>query len=147
MRKIYFFHFKRSCTRSSFMKQAPSSGMSRGNSNSTQSYSGGVMQQQQKSGGFLSNVMGTVASGMASGVGFGVAQRAVDSLLGPRQVEVSHGNNNAQLNQAAALNSERNNEMKCRTFKDELNQCLMRHSDISMCQNYADSLKSCQQSM
>ncbi|SBT49687.1 conserved Plasmodium protein, unknown function [Plasmodium ovale wallikeri] len=122
--------------------------MSRGSNSSAQNYAGGsVMQPQQKSGGFLSNMMGTVASGMASGVGFGIAQRAVDSIIGPRHVEVTHSNNNSQLNQTAAMNSERGNEYKCQSLKDELNQCMMRHSDISLCQNYADSLKSCQQSM
>ncbi|SBS98502.1 conserved Plasmodium protein, unknown function [Plasmodium ovale curtisi] len=122
--------------------------MSRGSSRSAQNYTGGsVMQPQQKSGGFLSNMMGTVASGMASGVGFGIAQRAVDSIIGPRHVEVTHSNNNSQLNQTAAMNNERGNEYKCQALKDELNQCMMRHSDISLCQNYADSLKSCQQSM
>lgn len=121
--------------------------MSRGNSTSAQSYSGGALQPQQKSGGFLSNMMGTVASGMASGVGFGVAQRAVDAVMGPRHVEVSHQNNNAHMNQAAAASSERSSDYRCKPLRDELNQCLTRHSDISLCQNYADSLKSCQQSM
>ncbi|SBT82680.1 conserved Plasmodium protein, unknown function [Plasmodium ovale] len=135
-------------TRSSFLKKSSSNGMSRGSNSSAQNYAGGsVMQPQQKSGGFLSNMMGTVASGMASGVGFGIAQRAVDSIIGPRHVEVTHSNNNSQLNQTAAMNSERGNEYKCQSLKDELNQCMMRHSDISLCQNYADSLKSCQQSM
>ncbi|EUD66061.1 hypothetical protein C922_03531 [Plasmodium inui San Antonio 1] len=134
-------------TRSSFLKQNPSSGMSRGNSTSAQSYSGGALQPQQKSGGFISNMMGTVASGMASGVGFGVAQRAVDAILGPRHVEVSHQNNNAHMNQAAAVSSERSSDYRCKPLQEELNQCLTRHSDISLCQNYADSLKSCQQSM
>ncbi|GAW83724.1 CHCH domain containing protein [Plasmodium gonderi] len=134
-------------SRSSFLKPNSSSGVSRGNATSAQSYSGGAMQPQQKSGGLVSNMMGTVASGMASGVGFGIAQRAVDAILGPRHVEVSHQNNNTQMNQAAAMNTERNSDYKCKSFKDELNQCLTRHADISLCQNYADSLKSCQQSM
>ncbi|CXJ25456.1 conserved Plasmodium protein, unknown function [Plasmodium berghei] len=134
-------------TRSSFLKSS-SNGLGKGNNTNAQNYSGGnVMQPQQKSGGFISNMMGTVASGMASGVGFGVAQRAVDSILGPRHVEVLHPNNNSQLNQAGAMNMERNNDLKCKTFRDELNQCMMSHSDISLCQNYANSLKACQQSM
>ncbi|CRH02776.1 conserved Plasmodium protein, unknown function [Plasmodium relictum] len=134
-------------TRSSFVKRSGSNDMHRGSNTSAQNYSGNLMQQQNSGkSGFLSNMMGTVASGMASGVGFGVAQRAVDSILGPRHVEVSHTNNNAQMNQAAAMNSERNMH-KCQPYMDELNQCLMRHSDVSLCQNYADSLKSCQQSM
>ncbi|SCM25544.1 conserved Plasmodium protein, unknown function [Plasmodium chabaudi adami] len=135
-------------TRSSFLKPSSSNGLGRGNNTSAQHYAGGnIMQPQQKSGGFISNMMGTVANGMASGVGFGIAQRAVDSILGPRHIEVSHPNNNAQLNQVGAMNMERNNDFKCKTFRDELNQCMMSHSDISLCQNYADSLKSCQQSM
>ncbi|CRG96986.1 conserved Plasmodium protein, unknown function [Plasmodium gallinaceum] len=135
-------------TRSSFVKRSGSNDMNRRNNTSAQNYSGNLMQQQNSGkSGFLSNMMGTVASGMASGVGFGVAQRAVDSILGPRHVEVSHTNNNSQMNQSAAISSERNNLYKCQPYMDELNQCLMRHSDVSLCQNYADSLKSCQQSM
>lgn len=111
-------------TRSSFLKSS-SNGLGKGNNTNAQNYSGGnVMQPQQKSGGFISNMMGTVASGMASGVGFGVAQRAVDSILGPRHVEVLHPNNNSQLNQAGAMNMERNNDLKCKTFRDELNQVM-----------------------
>lgn len=142
--------------RNSNVRRSGQSSMSQPNSSSAQNYSrNGALQSQQSSGksGFLSNMMGTVASGMASGVGFGVAQRAVDSILGPRHVEVSHSNNdvqnynnnNNQMNRAAAVSSESNKN--CQPFLDELNHCLMRHSDVSLCQNYADSLKSCQQSM
>ncbi|VWU48149.1 conserved protein, unknown function [Hepatocystis sp. ex Piliocolobus tephrosceles] len=135
-------------SRSSALKPMSSSGMSRGNNSSSLNRAGGnMMQPSQKSGGFLSNMMGTVASGMASGVGFGVAQRAVDAVMGPRHVEVSHQNNNEQLNQNGAMSTERNNDFKCQSIKNELSQCLMNHSDISLCQNYADSLKSCQQYM
>lgn len=38
----------------------------------------------------MSGLMGSMASGMATGVGMSVANRAVDSLLGPRQTEVVH---------------------------------------------------------
>jgi hypothetical protein len=48
-----------------------------------------MQQQQQQSGGggMLSGLMGTVVSGMAFGTGSAVAHRAVDAVMGPRQVE------------------------------------------------------------
>jgi hypothetical protein len=38
----------------------------------------------------LSGIMGSVVTGMAMGTGSAVANRAVDSLMGPRQMEIVH---------------------------------------------------------
>ncbi len=38
----------------------------------------------------LSGIMGSVVTGMAMGTGSAIANRAVDSMLGPRQMEVVH---------------------------------------------------------
>ena len=38
----------------------------------------------------LSGIMGSVVSGMAMGTGSAIAHRAVDSVMGPRQMEVVH---------------------------------------------------------
>merc|ERR1719191_2286985 len=38
----------------------------------------------------MSGLMGSMASGMATGVGMSMANRAVDAVMGPRQTEVVH---------------------------------------------------------
>merc|ERR1719231_2178131 len=38
----------------------------------------------------MSGLMGSMMSGMATGVGMSVANRAVDAVMGPRQTEVVH---------------------------------------------------------
>ncbi|KAL8275366.1 hypothetical protein Esti_000688 [Eimeria stiedai] len=100
-------------------------------------------------GGFVSNMVGNVASGMASGVGFGVAQRAVDAVMGPRSMEVVHTNGpvtaaSAQTMQQAAPGFQQN---PCTAHQEELSQCMARHTDITLCQNYLDNLKACQMEM
>lgn len=111
------------------------------------------VQQSQPSGGFLSNMMGTVASGVASGVGFGVAQRAVDAVFGPRQTEIVHSTIPAAVPQAVVQPSYVTPHMQqqqsfgsnpCQMYLDDLNNCMARHTDMNLCQNYFDSLKSCQ---
>lgn len=97
-------------------------------------------------GGFVSNMMGNVASGMASGVGFGVAQRAVDAVMGPRSVEVVHSNAPVTAAQAPAMQQPAL-QKSCASYQEELNQCMARHTDITLCQNYLDNLKACQMQM
>ena len=43
-------------------------------------------------GGLMSGIMGGVVQGMAFGTGSAVANRAVDAIMGPRQVEHVHSN-------------------------------------------------------
>merc|ERR1719408_736870 len=38
----------------------------------------------------MSGLMGSMASGMATGVGMSMANRAVDAVMGPRQTELVH---------------------------------------------------------
>ena len=38
----------------------------------------------------MSGLMGSLATGMATGTGMAVANRAVDAVMGPRQTEVVH---------------------------------------------------------
>mmetsp|Transcript_52045 Transcript_52045/g.82757 ORF Transcript_52045/g.82757 Transcript_52045/m.82757 type:complete len:142 (+) Transcript_52045:85-510(+) len=87
-------------------------------------------------GGMLSGLMGSMASGMATGVGMSVANRAVDAVMGPRQTEVVHRHEGAPPAPAVG---------PCQMQQDQLNQC-MKGGDASACQFYLDSLKACQQS-
>merc|ERR1719229_1704386 len=46
-------------------------------------------------------MMGSMMSGMATGVGMSVASRAMDSVMGPRQTEVVHRHEGAPSPAAA----------------------------------------------
>mmetsp|Transcript_6276 Transcript_6276/g.12613 ORF Transcript_6276/g.12613 Transcript_6276/m.12613 type:complete len:88 (-) Transcript_6276:188-451(-) len=84
----------------------------------------------------MSGLMGSMASGMATGVGMSVANRAVDAVMGPRQTEVVHRHEGAAPAPAASA---------CQVQQDQLTQCMKTASEGSQCQFYLDALKSCQQ--
>jgi len=84
----------------------------------------------------MSGNMGTVVQGMAFGTGSAVANRAVDSVMGPRQVE----HVNAAAPQAAAPQQ----PMMCMNEQKEFQECLKNTSgDIAPCQYYMDMLTQC----
>merc|ERR1719440_2684684 len=70
-----------------------------------------------------------MASGMATGVGFSMANRAVDAVMGPRQTEVVHRHEGAPAPAAPAAAGG-----KCQVQQDQLNQCLQQASEASQCQ-------------
>merc|ERR1719313_2074063 len=86
----------------------------------------------------MSGLMGSMASGMATGVGFSMANRAVDAVMGPRQTEVVHRQEGAPAAPQQAAGG------KCQFQQDQLNQCLQQSAEVSQCQFYVDSLKQCQ---
>eukprot|EP00435_Cladocopium_sp_Y103_P027377 s219_g6.t1 len=78
-----------------------------------------------------------MASGMATGVGFSVANRAVDAVMGPRQTEVVHRTEGTPAPVASGAN--------CQVQNEQLMQCMKASSEASQCQFYLDALKACQQ--
>ena len=93
----------------------------------------------QSGGGFLGSVM----HGMASGVGFSMASRAVDAVVGPRSMEVRH------VGDADASGQQPQQQQRtpgvCQLQQEQVNQCLSHASDMTYCQNYFEALKQCQQ--
>merc|ERR1719492_83632 len=79
----------------------------------------------------MSGLMGSMASGMATGVGMSVASRAVDAVMGPRQTEVVHRHEGPAPAAAPAA-------ARCQLQQDQLTQC-MQGGDASQCQFYLDS--------
>jgi len=86
----------------------------------------------------MSGLMGSMASGMATGVGMSVANRAVDSLLGPRQTEVVHKHEEAPAPASAAAAA----SSKCMEESKWLKQCID-EKGISECSKYQELLQSC----
>ena len=76
--------------------------------------------------------MGSVVSGMATGAGMGMGQRAIDAVMGPRQVEHVH----SEGAPAAA-------PVKCQLEMDTLNQCLQQR-ESAYCQAQMEMLQQCQ---
>lgn len=86
----------------------------------------------------MSGLMGSVATGMAMGTGMAVANRAVDSVMGPRQTEVVH----KQEGGAAAAPPA--GPEKCADERSWVKQCMDQSNDQANCQYYVDLLKQCQ---
>ena len=81
----------------------------------------------------MSGLMGSVVSGMATGAGMGMGQRAIDSVMGPRQVEHVH-TGGAPAPAAAPV--------KCQFENEALQQCLQQNS--AFCQTQMEMLQQCQ---
>ena len=90
------------------------------------------------SGGMFSGLMGSMMSGVATGTGMAVANRAVDAVMGPRQTEVVHRHEGAPAPAASS-------QPACQFQQDQLTQCMKSSSDASSCQSFMDALKACQQ--
>ena len=86
-----------------------------------------------------SNIVG----GMASGVGFSMASRAVDAVVGPRQMEMVHRTDEAPG--AAPMETQQARSNVCQIQQEHLNECLGQAGDMSHCSYYFDMLKQCQQ--
>jgi len=95
----------------------------------------------------FSDIASNIVGGMASGVGFSMANRAVDAVMGPRQVEMVHKTEESApasvpvaqpISQAADSNV-------CQIQQEQLNQCLSQAGDMTHCSYYFDMLKQCQQ--
>merc|ERR1719240_1647172 len=83
-------------------------------------------------GGMMGGLMGSVVSGMATGAGMGMGQRAIDSVMGPRQVEHVHSDGGAGAPAAAPV--------KCSFEMDTLNQCLQQR-EAAYCQQQMEMLQ------
>lgn len=106
----------------------------------------------QSGGGLLSGLAGTVMSGMAFGTGSAVAHRAVDSIMGPRQVEHVHKDEAGTTSGTMqAIDSTSSNSSRTFTCQDETQQfqsCLSQNNgNLSSCQFFFDVLTQCKQGM
>lgn len=100
--------------------------------------------QQQQSGGMMSGLLGTVASGMAFGTGSAIAHRAVgavaNSISGSSEAPVYEAAPAAAPTASPAGQDFCSNDQK--SFFDCLNA---NRNDISACQYYLDQFDRCKQ--
>eukprot|EP00397_Hematodinium_sp_SG-2012_P064483 GEMP01091288.1.p2 GENE.GEMP01091288.1~~GEMP01091288.1.p2 ORF type:complete len:124 (+),score=35.83 GEMP01091288.1:216-587(+) len=90
-------------------------------------------------GGMMSGLMGSMAQGMAMGTGMSMANRAVDAVMGPRQTEVVHKQEEGQGQGQAPVQ-----EQKCFDERAWVKQCFDQGGTQESCQFYSDLLKQCQ---
>ena len=77
-----------------------------------------------------------------------MANRAVDAVIGPRQVEMVHRTEDAGVPQQPANSMTApvaNAASVCQIQQEQLNQCLSQAGDMTHCAYYFDMLKQCQQ--
>mmetsp|Transcript_32318 Transcript_32318/g.67489 ORF Transcript_32318/g.67489 Transcript_32318/m.67489 type:complete len:175 (-) Transcript_32318:150-674(-) len=88
-------------------------------------------------GGMFSGIMGSVVTGMAMGTGSAVANRAVDSLMGPRQMEVVHKDAPAAAAPAGNIDS-------CKLEWTSVQECMKgAGNDPSACQFAMEMFNQC----
>ncbi|CAJ1335696.1 unnamed protein product [Effrenium voratum] len=99
-----------------------------------------------QSGG-MSGLMGSMMSGMATGTGFSLGNRAAEAVFGPRQAEVTHRYEDRPSEKSENADSSQNQsrQKRCQLQQDLLDQCMQSSSDASACQSYLDDLRACQQ--
>ena len=96
-----------------------------------------------------SDLASNIVGGMASGVGFSMANRAVDAVMGPRQVEMVHRTEEASpapMSAPVPVAQMSGNSNACQIQQEQLNSCLSQAGDMTHCNYYFDMLKQCQQS-
>lgn len=98
---------------------------------------------QSGGGGMLGNMM----SGMAWGVGMSAANRMVDGIVGPREVNVRHqGDPSAGNNAGNNASNQTAGRDPCGNEKEWIAQCLTGpDGKPETCDYYIDLLKRCQQ--
>mmetsp|Transcript_4145 Transcript_4145/g.9187 ORF Transcript_4145/g.9187 Transcript_4145/m.9187 type:complete len:146 (-) Transcript_4145:90-527(-) len=94
-----------------------------------------------RGGGMMSGLAGSMMSGMATGVGFSMANRAVDAVMGPRQTEVVHRHEGE--NAAAPAVQQSAQPSKCQFEYDEFKRCMETYRDAQQCNAYSEMYKQC----
>lgn len=80
-----------------------------------------------------------IAQGMTFGAGSALAHRAIDSLAGPRKIEVQHSENSENQTQKQGQGV-----FPCHLENERLSQCLRQNRDHSeKCASLVDDLSTC----
>ncbi|EER19960.1 cyclophilin, putative [Perkinsus marinus ATCC 50983] len=94
-------------------------------------------------GGMMGGIAGSMMSGMATGAGFSMANRAVDAVIGPRQTEVVHRHEGDPIPPPPPQQQQQvsqNSSNVCQVQQDQLTQCMDQAVEASHCQVVKGSL-------
>ena len=94
-------------------------------SNTLQSNTSQSLESSSQNGGIINSIFGSVIQGAALGTGSELAGRALDSLIGPKKIEL-------------------NNSDKCTKEIDLYTNCINNNdNDLTLCKNYFELLTQC----
>ena len=82
------------------------------------------LESSSQNGGILHSIFGSIIQGAALGTGSQLAGRALDSLIGPKKIEI-------------------NNSDKCSNEIDLYTNCINNNNDLTLCKNYFELLTQC----
>lgn len=96
----------------------------------------------------FSGLMGSVVTGMAMGTGSAVAHRAVDGMMGPREVVHRHEGGPEPAAPAAAAAApmsvyQQQGETPCNQQVKAFAECMSKNNDMAACQYYFDAMQQC----
>ena len=92
--------------------------------NTIQSNTPQSVESSSQNGGIVNSIFGSVIHGAALGTGSQLAGRALDSLIGPKKIEI-------------------NNSEKCSNEIDLYTNCINNNNDLTLCKNYFELLTQC----
>ena len=92
--------------------------------NTIQSNTPQSLESSSQNGGIVNSIFGSVIQGAALGTGSQLAGRALDSLIGPKKIEI-------------------NNSDKCSNEIDLYTNCINNNNDLTLCKNYFELLTQC----
>ncbi|GJS08227.1 coiled-coil-helix-coiled-coil-helix domain-containing protein 10, mitochondrial [Tanacetum coccineum] len=127
--------------RSSYRRSAPKTSKSTTPARAS-SGSSVPVKSEPRSGGFVANMVATVADGFIWSTGNAMAHRAMDAIMGPRTIQIENVPAAASAAQVASSAAD-----KCAGQNKAFNDCINSSgSDISKCQFYMDKLSECRKS-
>jgi len=98
---------------------------------------------QPQSGSLMGSIGSTIAQGLAFGGGSAVAHRAVDSIMGPRTIQVENTGPEATSASPSVMSNAAGSD-SCNIHNQAFQDCINNYgSDISKCQFYLDMLSQC----
>lgn len=96
----------------------------------------------------FSGLMGSMVTGVAMGTGSAMASRAIDGMMGPREVVHRHEGEAAQAAAAAApmmmpSQQQMQSGTPCNAEAKAFSECMSKNNDMASCQYYFDSMQQC----
>ena len=82
------------------------------------------LESTSQNNGIVNSIFGSIVQGAALGTGSQLAGRAIDSLIGPKKIEI-------------------NNSEKCNNEIELYTKCINDNNDLTLCKDYFELLTKC----
>jgi len=97
---------------------------SNNNDNKLSSKKTETLESTSQNNGIVNSIFGSIVQGAALGTGSQLAGRAIDSLIGPKKIEI-------------------NNSEKCNNEIELYTKCINDNNDLTLCKDYFELLTKC----